>query len=185
MIVMRMIMMCMIVMTMRMRMRFGRGIGAAFRIERRLDLDDAGAETLHHLLDDVIAADAQRLRHDLHRQMAIAEMPGDARRDAADRCSGFRAAARPRQRPRPCGRLPAPARRRRAAPRPPAGRAGIRARACRSSPCGGDGGRRKPSTTRVGRRLLEVMLPDDAGGADHVLTLRSASGPTTAAAPEC
>jgi hypothetical protein len=54
-----------------------RRIGAAFGIERRLDLDDAGAETTHHLLDDVIAADAQALRHDLRRQMAIAEMPGE------------------------------------------------------------------------------------------------------------
>ena len=54
------------------------GIGAAFGIERRLDLDDARAEPLHHRLDDVVAADAQALWHDLRRQMAIAEMPGDA-----------------------------------------------------------------------------------------------------------
>ena len=62
-----------------MRMRLGgMGIGAAFGIERRLDLDHAGAQTRHHRLDDVVAADAQRLRHDLRRQMAVAEMPGDA-----------------------------------------------------------------------------------------------------------
>ena len=54
------------------------GIGAAFGIERRLDLDDARAQPLHHRLDDVIAADAQAFWHDLRRQMAIAEMPGDA-----------------------------------------------------------------------------------------------------------
>jgi hypothetical protein len=54
------------------------GIGAAFRIEWRLDLDDAGAEALYHFLDDVIAPDPQRLAHDLRRQMAIAEMPGQA-----------------------------------------------------------------------------------------------------------
>jgi hypothetical protein len=54
------------------------GIGAAFRIEWRLDLDDAGAEALYHFLDDVIAPDPQRLAHDLRRQMAIAEMPGKA-----------------------------------------------------------------------------------------------------------
>ncbi len=52
-------------------------IGAAFGIERRLDLDDARAQPLHHRLDDVIAANAQAFRHDLGRQMAIAEMPGD------------------------------------------------------------------------------------------------------------
>jgi len=52
-------------------------IGPAFGIERRLDLDDARAKPLHHRLDDVIAANAQALRHDLGRQMAITEMPGD------------------------------------------------------------------------------------------------------------
>src|SRR5713101_3022371 len=54
------------------------GIGAAFGIERRLDLDHARAEPLHHRLDDVIAPDPQTLGHDLRRQMAVAEMPGDA-----------------------------------------------------------------------------------------------------------
>lgn len=53
------------------------GIGTAFGIERRLDLDDARAETLHHVLDDMIAANAQALCHDLRRQVAIAEMPGE------------------------------------------------------------------------------------------------------------
>ena len=52
-------------------------ISAALGIERRLDLDDARAKPLHHRLDDVIPADAQAFRHDLGRQMAIAEMPGD------------------------------------------------------------------------------------------------------------
>jgi hypothetical protein len=53
-------------------------IGAAFRIERRLDLDHAGAQTRHHGLDDVIPADPQSLCHGLRRQMPVAEMPGDA-----------------------------------------------------------------------------------------------------------
>ena len=44
------------------RMRRARGIGAAFGIERRLDLDHAGTEAAHHLLDHVVAADAQALR---------------------------------------------------------------------------------------------------------------------------
>ena len=43
------------------------GIGAAFGIERRLDLDDARAETPHHRLDHVIAPDPQALGHDLRR----------------------------------------------------------------------------------------------------------------------
>ena len=59
------------------RMRMGGGIGAALGIERRLDLDDAGTKPGHHRLDDMIAPDAQALRHDLGRQMAVAEMPGD------------------------------------------------------------------------------------------------------------
>jgi hypothetical protein len=53
------------------------GIGTTFGIERRLDLDDARAEALHHSLDDMIAPDPQRLAHDLRRQMTIAEMPGE------------------------------------------------------------------------------------------------------------
>lgn len=53
------------------------GIGAAFRIERRFDLDDSCTEPLDHRLDDVIAPDPQALGHDLRRQMAVAEMPGD------------------------------------------------------------------------------------------------------------
>ena len=61
------------------------GIGAALGIERRLDLDDAGAKPLHHRLDDMIAPDAQALWHDLRRQMTVAEMPGDPDQMQADR----------------------------------------------------------------------------------------------------
>jgi hypothetical protein len=71
-----MIMMSMIMMSMTRRLMRS-GIGAAFGIERCLDLDHLGAEALHHLLDDVVAADAQSLGHDLRRQMAVAEMPGE------------------------------------------------------------------------------------------------------------
>jgi hypothetical protein len=53
------------------------GIGAAFGIERRFDLDHAGAEPFDHRLDDVIAPDTQALGRDLRRQMTVAEMPGD------------------------------------------------------------------------------------------------------------
>ena len=71
----------MIARSVRVRLRFMRmaagGIGAAFGIERRLDLDDAGAEPLHHRLDDMISANAQALRHNLRRQMTVAEVPGD------------------------------------------------------------------------------------------------------------
>ena len=65
------IMVMMIVMAVAVMMRaviVGRlRVGAALGIERRLDLDDARAEPLHHRLDDMIAADPQPLRHDLGR----------------------------------------------------------------------------------------------------------------------
>ena len=51
-------------------------IGPAFGIERRLDLDHARAQSLHHGFDDMIAPNAQALGHDLGWQMAVAEMPG-------------------------------------------------------------------------------------------------------------
>jgi len=53
------------------------GIGAAFGIERRFDLDDSRPQPLHHRLDDVIASDPQGLGRNLRRQMTVAEMPGD------------------------------------------------------------------------------------------------------------
>ena len=54
------------------------GIGAAFGIERRFDLDEARAQPSDHCLDHMIAADAQSSGRDLGRQMPIAEMPGQA-----------------------------------------------------------------------------------------------------------
>jgi hypothetical protein len=55
-----------------------RDIGAAFRIERRLDRSDLRAEPARHILDHMIAPDAQALAEELGLQMAIAEMPGEA-----------------------------------------------------------------------------------------------------------
>ncbi len=52
-------------------------VRAAFRIERGFDLDHAGAESPHHLFDHVVTADTQMFSRDLHRQVAIAEMPGE------------------------------------------------------------------------------------------------------------
>src|SRR5438477_3441896 len=54
------------------------GIGAGFGIERRVDAADLGAKPPHHVDDHLIPADAQTRAGDLYRQMAIAEMPGDA-----------------------------------------------------------------------------------------------------------
>ncbi len=60
-----------------MRRMTAAGIGATFRIERSLDGGDTRTEAAHHVLDNVIAADAQALAHDLGRQVTIAEVPGD------------------------------------------------------------------------------------------------------------
>ena len=62
-----------------LRAVLGLHIGAALRIERRLERDDLGAEALGHRLDDGIAADAQRLRQYFGRQMTVAQVPRDAR----------------------------------------------------------------------------------------------------------
>jgi hypothetical protein len=53
------------------------GIGAAFGIERRFDLDHARPQPLHHRLDDMIAPDPQALGHNLRRQVTVAKVPGD------------------------------------------------------------------------------------------------------------
>ncbi len=76
-----MLVMMVVIMAVLVRVRgaaLGLHIGAAFGIERRLERDHAGAKTLGHRLDDGIAADAQRLWHYFSRQMAVAEVPGDA-----------------------------------------------------------------------------------------------------------
>ena len=57
--------------------RRGGDIGAALGIEWRFDLDHAGAEAPRHVLDDMVAPDAQTLFQQFGWQMAVAEMPGD------------------------------------------------------------------------------------------------------------
>ncbi len=53
-------------------------VGAAFRIERCLDLDQPRPQTAHHRFDDVVAPDSQATACDLRRQVTVAKMPGDA-----------------------------------------------------------------------------------------------------------
>src|SRR6516165_10610241 len=55
------------------------GVGAAFRIKRRLDLDHLGAELFRHVCYDVIEPDTQRCSAQLRGDVAIAEVPGDPR----------------------------------------------------------------------------------------------------------
>jgi hypothetical protein len=54
-------------------------VRAVFRIERRLDRRKLRAETAKHVLDHVVAADAQPLAGDLQVDMAVADVPGEPR----------------------------------------------------------------------------------------------------------
>lgn len=83
MLVMTMIVAAVFVMAMILRMVMtmpgmaATGISAAFRIERRFNDDHARTKTAHHVLDHMIAPDAQALSDNLRRKVAVAEMPCD------------------------------------------------------------------------------------------------------------
>jgi len=66
---------------------------ARLRVERRVDRRDLGAEPRRHLLQHVIAPDAQPVADDLHVGVAVAEMPGKLhqrkRRPSAHLSQGF------------------------------------------------------------------------------------------------
>jgi hypothetical protein len=53
-------------------------VSAAFRIERSLDLGQPGSQSTQHIFNHVITPDTQTASHDLHRQMPVTEMPGEA-----------------------------------------------------------------------------------------------------------
>jgi hypothetical protein len=69
----------------------GRGgdIGAALRVERRLDRRHFRAEPARHILDHMVAPDAQALGQEFGWQVAIAEMPGDAHQRRRVRAADF------------------------------------------------------------------------------------------------
>src|SRR6478672_8116830 len=77
-------------MVVTMIMRFSYSIGAAFGIESRFDQGDLGAEAAHHLLDHMIAADADFRLENLHGQMTVAQMPRDIRKLARIAHADFR-----------------------------------------------------------------------------------------------
>ena len=54
------------------------GVGAGFGVEGGFDDVDVAAEVFDHFLDDVVAADADLVADELHREVAVAEVPGDA-----------------------------------------------------------------------------------------------------------
>jgi hypothetical protein len=69
--------MMMIIMPVMMRLR-SLCIGPALGVEGGLDGSHLPTKALHHRLDHMVAADAQALPRDLHREMPVAEMPGEA-----------------------------------------------------------------------------------------------------------
>ena len=76
-VIVAMLVMAVIVMIMTMAGMTAAGISAAFGIERRFNDNDPRAESANHVLDHMIASDAQALADNLRWQMSIAEMPGD------------------------------------------------------------------------------------------------------------
>lgn len=52
-------------------------VGPAIRLKRPLDMRDLRAEAARHVLDHVIAADADAVLHDLRNDVAVAEVPCD------------------------------------------------------------------------------------------------------------
>jgi hypothetical protein len=55
-----------------------RGVGSGFGVEWRVDRFDMTAEAFDHVPDHVVGTDPDSIAKQLHRQMTIAEMPGDA-----------------------------------------------------------------------------------------------------------
>ena len=81
MLVITAVMMVLISMLMRMHVLLARmRMCAGFRIERRLDRRQLAAQSPHHVLQHVIAADAQLAVGNLDRRVAVAEMPGKPRK---------------------------------------------------------------------------------------------------------
>jgi len=54
------------------------GVGAAFRLERGLQLQKLRSEAMEHLLDHMIGPNAKNLIANFSRQMPISQMPGKA-----------------------------------------------------------------------------------------------------------
>lgn len=70
-VVMPVIMVVIMVMVVR-----GRRIGAALRLERRIDRHRLDAPSIKHRLDRVVTPESQLSLQHLHRHMAIAQPPG-------------------------------------------------------------------------------------------------------------
>ena len=53
------------------------GVGAGFRIKRRLHVLGQSAELVDHVRHHVVRADTKGIADELHREMAVAKMPDD------------------------------------------------------------------------------------------------------------
>jgi len=73
------VVMTVFVIMLAMRMRLGGLIGAAVRLEGRLDMGDLGAQSAHHVLQHMVAADAQPVGQHFHMHVPVAEVVGGAR----------------------------------------------------------------------------------------------------------
>ena len=70
--------MMMIVVIAVMMVPGARCVSSGLGIERRIDRFDVTAESFDHFFYDMIGADTDAVAKQLHRQMAIAQVPGDA-----------------------------------------------------------------------------------------------------------
>jgi hypothetical protein len=77
-IMVMMVMAVMMIMAVVMVVVVGNGIGAAFRFERRINRGHLGAKTLQQCFDRWIAFKPEPALQNLHRHMAISEMPSKA-----------------------------------------------------------------------------------------------------------
>src|SRR5690349_12461009 len=65
------------------------GIAAAFGRERRLDLASPPAQSLNQIGHNVVAPDQEARALDLHRQMTVAEVPGETEKPERIGCRDF------------------------------------------------------------------------------------------------
>ena len=72
-----------------------RRVSPRLRVERRVDFFNVPAQSLDHFGDDMIGADADAPAKQLHRQVAVSQMPGDSHKFAAVMRVNFQQRLRP------------------------------------------------------------------------------------------
>ena len=64
-------------------------VGAAFRIERRIDMGNCSTQPPHHVFDHVISADDKTIAVEHRRQVPVAKVPSDAHEMTQIRAANF------------------------------------------------------------------------------------------------